>query len=143
MLTVAQGPQQVAVADLGAVHLVDEDEVRKVEPVEILQQRGDGDHALDHRLDHDDGEVDADQRLARLVHELDRARAVEHGEVVAGMAEAGDADLGAHLPLAGLGAGVADGVAVRHPALAGDGAADEQQALEQGRLARAVGADQG
>jgi hypothetical protein len=48
----AQRRQQVAVADLRAVHLVDEDEVRDAVLVEEVEQRGHRDRALQHRLDH-------------------------------------------------------------------------------------------
>ena len=139
----AQRLQQVAVGHLGPVHLVDEDDMRKVEAVEILQEGRDRDHPLDHRLDHDDGKVDAEQGLSPLVDELDRPRTVEDGEVVTLVLEAGDADLGAHLAVARFGAGIANGVAVGDPALAGDGAGYRQQAFQKGRLAGTVGPHQG
>ncbi len=110
--------------------------------VQEMEERGHGDHALDHRLDDDDGEIDAEQGRPRLLQELDRARAVEKGDVDILMGEVGGRDLGAHLALARLGAAVADGVPVGHPALAADGARDEQKALEKGRLAGAVGPHQ-
>jgi hypothetical protein len=44
----AQRRQQVAVADLRAVHLVDEDEVRDAVLVEEVEQRGHRDRALQH-----------------------------------------------------------------------------------------------
>ena len=55
----AEGVEQVAVADLGAVHLVDEDDVREAGGVEVLEERGHRAHPLDHGLDDDDGEVDS------------------------------------------------------------------------------------
>ena len=51
-------------------------------------------------------------------------------------------DLDAHAALARLGRGIADHVALAHLALAVDGAAHEEQALEQRGLAAAVGTDQ-
>ena len=132
---VAQGLQQVAVADLGAVHLVDEHEVRDRVRVEELEQRRDHDHPLEHRLDHHHRGIAAQHRAVGVLHELDRAGAVQDGEVEAMGGEAGRADLGAHLPGPGLGAAVADRGAVGDAALAPDRPGDEQHALEQGRLA--------
>ena len=140
---VAQGLQQVAVADLRAVHLVDEDQVRDRVRVEELEQRRHGDQPLEDGLDHHQRGVAAERGAVGVLDELDRARAVENGEVEAMGGEAGHADLGAHLPGPRLGAGVADRGAVGHAALAPDGAGHEQHALEQGGLAGTAGPDQG
>ena len=140
---VAQGLQEVAVAHLRTVHLVDEDQMRDGVRVEEVEQRRDGDQPLEHGLDHDQRGVAAQSGAVGVLHELDRARAVEHGEVEAVGAEAREADFGAHLSGARLRAGIAHGGPVGDAALAADRPGHEQHALEQGGLAGAAGPDQG
>ena len=139
---IAQALQQIAIAHLRAVHLVDEDEMRDLVLIEELEERRDRDHALDHRLDHDHRGIDAEQGGARLLGELDRSRTVEDGEPGAVVLGGRGIDLDAHLALARLGRGVADGVALARLALAVDAAGHEQQALEKRGLAGPVGTDQ-
>ena len=67
---------------------------------------------------------------------------VEERQDVAVLLDRRRVDLDAHAALARLGRGIADHVALAHLALAADGAAHEEQALEQRGLAAAVGADQ-
>ena len=126
---VAQRLQQVAVG-LRAIHLVDEDQMRDRVRVEEVEQRRHADQALQDGFDDHQRGVAAECGAVGILDELDRARTIENGEVEAMGREAGNADLGAHLPGPRLGAGIAHGGAVGHAALR-DCPGHEQHALEQ------------
>ena len=121
-----QGGQQIAHPRARVVHLVDEDHVRDLVPVEKPQESADRQGALDLRLDDDHRDVADQQRRLRLIEQLDRARAVEDGPAVAEKTRAGDVELRRHLPGARFRRMVPDRVAVAHTAAPAGAAADVQ-----------------
>ena len=92
-------------------------------------------------LAHDHRRVADRQREAHVVGEFDRARAIEEGEAVAHIIEAGDVGLDAHRVGARLGTGIADAGALAHRALPRRAAPARQQALEKAGLAALERAD--
>lgn len=141
VLEAAQRLEQVLESRVGAIHLVQEDDMRDRMRVEELEERCDGDHPRQLRLDHDDGEVAAQHGVLHLGQKLDRARAVQHVEIETLGREGGGVDLRAHPPLAGLRTSVTDSGAVVHLSLAIDRPRHEQQAFQQCGLADPVRAD--
>ena len=104
--------------------------------VEIVQDRRDRNHALRHRLDHHHGGVDAEQRISRLLHELNRARTVQQREI-AGLHSRKETAL-TSTPICRFrasGEASADGRPFRCLALARNGAGDIEQVFQQRRLA--------
>ena len=95
------------------------------------------------RLADDDRRV-ADRRdIAHLVHEFHRAGAIDEGHGLAEERRARHVGLDAHAVGAGLGAGIAHAVAVRHAAGAADGSGAFQDRFEEGGLAALKRADDG
>ncbi len=97
-----QRRQHVAHADLGGVDLVHEDDVRDAPVLDLFQERRQRHHALGRGLADEDGGIAHRERREGVVLELDRARHVEEGPLVAEIVDRGDVDLGAHAALARL-----------------------------------------
>ena len=133
-----QRRQHVAHAAFGRVDLVDEEEVGDAVVLDVFHQRRERDHALGRRLADDDGGVAHGERRERIVLELDRARHVEEGPLVAEIVDRRDVDLGAHAALARLERTVADGGARAGRAAPADGSRGVEKALEQAGLAREI-----
>ncbi len=110
------------------VDLVDEQEVRDRLALQVAQQRREHHRLLRRRLADDDREVGDAETGAGLVHELDRAGAVEQRPGIAHEAAMPEPDVGAH--------GSRLGVASCGPAGSGE------QRLEQRRFPAAIGPDQ-
>ena len=94
------------------------------------------------RLANDDGDIRRHTGGLGLLRQLDGARAIEKGPLVAQIIRLCDADLRAHAACPRFRAAIADRVAVLDQALAIDRAGDVQHAFHQRRLAGKVGADE-
>ena len=80
--------------------------------------------------DHDRG-IDRGNRGAHVVREFDRARTIDKGVAVAHETGRGGGEADAHLVMAGLGAGIADGSSGIDAAGAGDGARARQDRFKK------------
>jgi hypothetical protein len=133
-----QRRQHVAHAALRRVDLVDEEEMGDEVVLDVLEERRERDHALGRGLTDHYCRVGDGQRRKCVVLQLDRARRVDEGPLVAEIVDRGDVDLGTHAALSRLGRTVADGGArARRPAPA-DGPRGVEDALEQAGLAREI-----
>ena len=99
-----QDLQRLAHALVGLVDLVEEQEARDLQLFELAQDQLQLRHLALVGLADDDGGVDRRQRRAHVVHELDRARAIDEGETVAEIIGGGEGELDAHPVVARLGA---------------------------------------
>ena len=104
-----QGRERLADALVGAVDLVEKQKARDAEILELAQD----DLKLRQLLlvglaDHDRG-IDRRNRRAHVMREFDRAGAIDKSVAVAHEVGGGGGEADAHLVMAGLGAGVADG----------------------------------
>ena len=133
-----QGRQHVAHADFGGIDLVDEDDVRDVPVLDEFQERRQRHHALGRGFADQDRGVADGQRREGIVLELDRARDVEEGPLVAEIVDGRDVDLGAHAALARFGGRVAYGGACAGRAAPADGSRGVENAFEQAGLARQI-----
>ena len=117
-----QGRQRLADALVGLVDLVEEQEARNAEFLELAQDDLQLRQLLLVRLaDHDRG-IDRRKRGAHVVRELDRTGTIDKGVAVAHEGGGGGGEADAHLVMAGLGAGIADGSSGIDAAGFGDGA---------------------
>ena len=104
-----QGRERLADALVGAIDLVQEQKAGNSEVLELAQN----DLQLRQLLlvgfaDHDCG-VDRGKRGAHVMRELDRTGTIDKGVTVAHEIGGGGGEAGAHLVVARLGAGIADG----------------------------------
>ena len=133
--------QRLAYAAACEVNLVEEQQPGHAERLEFAEdalQRG---NFLRVRLaDYDRGVADR-QHVTHVVHEFDRAGAVDEGEPVAEIVDMRDVGLDAHRMGARFRAGVADARALPHRSLPRRAAAANQQPLEQAGLAALKWAD--
>ena len=126
-----QGRERLADALVGAVDLVEKQEARNAEILELAQD----DLQLRQLFlvglaDHDRG-IDRRDRGAHVVREFDRARTIDKGVAVAHEGGGGGGEAGAHLVAAGLGAGVPDRGSRIDAAGAGDGAGARHDGFEK------------
>ncbi len=121
-----QGRERLTDTLVGAVDLVEEQKAGNAEVFQLaqddLQLRQ---LALVGLADHDGG-IDRRDRGAHVVRELDRAGTIDEGVTFAHELGGGGGEACAHLVMAGLGAGVADGSSVVDTAGFGDGARTRQ-----------------
>ena len=104
-----QRRQRLADALVGAIDLVQKQKARNAEILELAQDDLQLRQLLLVRLaDHDRG-IDRGQRGAHVMRELDRAGTIDKGVTVAHESGGGGGEAHAHLVVAGLGAGIADG----------------------------------
>jgi hypothetical protein len=103
-----------------------------------LQKRRQRHHALGRGFADQHGRVAHGERRKGIVLELDRARNVEEGPLVAEIIDRGDVDLGAHAALARFGGTVADRGTCARRAAPADGPRGVEDALEQTGLAREI-----
>ena len=103
-----QGRERLADALVGAVDLVEKQKARNAEVLELAQDDLQLRQLLLVRLaDHDRG-IDRRDRGAHVMREFHRAGTIDKGIAVAHESGGGGGEAGAHLVVAGLGAGVAD-----------------------------------
>ncbi len=126
-----QRRQRLADALVGAVDLVEEQEARDFQLFQLAQDDLELRQLLLVGLADHDGRVDRGQRRAHVVGELHRTRTVDEGVAVAHEGGGGRRERDAHLVMAGLGAGIADGSSVVDGAGAGDGARARQYCFEK------------
>ena len=130
-----QDLQRFADAFVGLVDLVQEQEARDVQLLELAQHQLQlRDLSLIGFADHDRG-IDARQRHTHVVDELDRAGTIDEGVDVAEKNGRGNGELDAHAVMAGFGAAVAHRGSRLHRALALDGSGAGQHCFEQRGLA--------
>ena len=136
--------QLEGLADLlvGLVDLVEEQEARDFQVLELAQDELELGNLALVGLAHDHGRVDRRQHRAHVMNELDRARTIDEGIAVAHEGGGGDGELDAHLVVAGFLAGIADGRAGVHGALSLHRPGAGEDSLEQRRLAALERPDQ-
>ena len=134
--------EHVARRRVGLVHLVDEQDARQVDLVQLLEDQLQGRCLLVVRLADDDGDISTAERGALVLREFDGARAIDEGVAIAEVGGGRGVEFDTHAVGARLGCCVADGGLVRHPALARDGAGAEQDGFEECGLAAEIGAHQ-
>ena len=126
-----QGRERLADALVGAVDLVEKQKARDAEILELaqddLQLRQ---LALVGLADHDRG-IDRRNRRAHVVREFHRTRTIDEGVTVAHEARGGGGEADAHLVVAGLGAGIANGSSGIDAAGAGDRAGARQYCFKK------------
>ena len=132
--------QNLAHMALGLVDLVDEDDARQADLVQLLENDLQGGGLLRIGLHDDDGGVAAHQGGAGVLGELHRAGAVDEGVGVAQKIRGGGVELDAHAVGAGRLGGVADGRSVLDAALARNRAGAVKNGFQKGRLAALIGA---
>ena len=116
---------------LGLVDLVEEQKARNVEVFQLPQDQLKLRHLLLVGLaDHDRG-IDRGQRRAHVVGEFNRARTIDERVAVAHEGGGGDGQLDAHLVMARLLGGIADGGAGLHRALPLDRVGARQYRFEE------------
>ena len=133
-----QRRQHVAHARFGRIDLVDEEDVRDVALLDDFQERRQRRDPLGRRLAHHDRGVAHGEGREGVVLELDGARRVDEGPLVAQIVDGGDVELGAHRALARLDRAVAEGSARARRAAPADGSRGVEKTLEQAGLARKI-----
>ena len=132
----------LAHALVGLVDLVEKQEVRNVLVFQLAQDQLELRNLLFVRFANDNRGIDRRQHAAHVLDEFDRARAINEGVAVAHEIGGGEGGLHAHLVMAGLLAGVADGGTCVHRALALDRAGAGQNRFQQCGFAALEGAHQ-
>ena len=130
-----KGLQRLADAAVGLVDLVEEEDVRDALVLEVLEDDLQGRDLFLVGLRDNDREIDAGDHRLRLEAELDRARTIKDGELVAHVFGFGDVYLDAHLVSPGLRRGIADGVLFRRCALSGHRSGPREDRFEERSLA--------
>ena len=134
-----QHRERVADARARGIDLVEEQDAREPDVLDLAQDHLERRRLLRIGLADDDGRVANGKHIAHLVHELDGAGAIDESVAVAEEFRGGDVRLYAHSMCARLGAGIADARSFAHAALAGDGAGPREHGLEKRRLAALKG----
>src|SRR6185503_14079996 len=130
--------EDIGEAALGAVDLVDEDETRDVEIVELLQNKLKRRDLLVIWLAHHNRRIAARQRGACLLREFNGSRAIDEGVRLIHVSRRSDIELDAHAVGARFGRSIAQRCLVRYFSLALDGAGAEQESFEKRRLAAQI-----
>jgi hypothetical protein len=124
---------------VSAIHFVEENQVGDGPLVEEVEQRREAEYPIDHRFaDHHDG-LDADQGVVSFLDKFDRVGAIEKTSANIFVFKTGGVDFDGHLPIAGFGVGVTDGIVIGDPTFAGDRAGDREEAFEQGGFTTEIG----
>ena len=122
--------QRLAQAPARQVDLVEEKNARHAELLELAQDDLQSRNLAGVGFADHDGGVGDRQRVAHVVDELDRARAVEEGEPVAHVVDAGDIRLDAHGVAACLRTRIAHAGALAHRPLPSQASAAREDSLE-------------
>jgi hypothetical protein len=126
----------------GLVDLVEEQEARDLQVLELAQDELELGNLAFVGLAHDHRRVDRRQHRAHVMNELHRARTIDECIAVAHEGGGGDGEFDAHLVVAGFLAGVADGRAGVDSALSLHRPSAGEDSLEQRRLAALEWPDQ-
>ena len=116
--------------DFGLVDLVDEDDAREADFVELLENELEGGRLLVIGFADDDGGIAAQQRGAGVLREFDGAWTVDEGVAVAEKGGGRRVELDAHAVGAGFRSGVANGGFLGDAALARNSAGAKQNGFE-------------
>ena len=135
--------QRLAQASGRLVDLVEKEDARRPDFLEFAQDDLQRRNLARIGLANDDDRIADGQRVAHVMDEFDRARAVEKGQPVAHVVDAGDIRLDAHRVTAGLGARIADARALAHRPLPGETPAAGHDALEKARFSALKRPDNG
>ena len=137
-----QGLDHLGDAGRGGIHLVDEEAMGNLVVLEELEYRRHRHGAFDLGFADDDGGIGGHQGIERFLGQFDGPGTVDKYPGIAQELRRGDGKLGGHLPGAGLGHRIADGIAFLDRALARHRPAGVQKAFQQGRLAAEIGSYQ-